>query len=500
MGVGAFESWLTQGLPKGFVTKKVIETFRDQIALGLYGDEEAIERFSSEENRSKVVQEGLYEHNLRRKTVEGWKENDILSALSLQLTSLGVSTRYEFRYLWFRNYRTGRQSYSSYTLMSLLSSVNLTELLVQFPNLDVQALLDRIQLAISNGSFHEGWTRGIDENHDFPVQRHADRISYSFPEYCASVIFSHYSGGIMPPDLSERYRAESLRRLISFEPGDAWKADFENIKDPESEHDFNQHYVFKGVVSQAAPLAKHAGIDPRAIAKRCLEMMNLYRNTDEPLTRLELGRQKLMLMNLLWDLPALWSEFELTLGDLFGVPYNVYTTSESRWSYERSLWRDALIQRNHTGSTLCDRMVKAMAARYPDIFKPELMARQGGTCTAKWFKGVKDFEPARAIINDMMSNDAWHYALENNRLSDLFSEDASFSALKVFLSKGGNANEERARQAIARYPEIVDRAVADISKVSEIKRLASVTALKADQMQALPSKMRDAIFQVNLGL
>lgn len=502
MSIQAFEKWFVQGLPADYFKKGVVQEFAVQMLRPDHQHEESLDdifdRMASSDAPQRFVGDGLFACNMSRQVATKWRDNDVLSAIGLQLASLGVSTQYEVRYLYFRSTR-GHYNYQSFTLMRLVSDANLNHIMVQFPDFDLAALLDRIKVAISDGAFHARWTHGLAANDDYPIRRGNIDSRHDVPSYVSAVTYAHYSGGAMPPDLNEHITADSVKSLISFQEGVDWRPAFAALVEAKSKHDFNQGYVFDHLLSQAAPLAKHAGVDPRIITKQCSAMMEGYRASkfDRPASALEAAYARIMLMNILWDRPDLWTEHGLVAADLLGVPYQALHQEEDRY---QTLWRDSMIGKNHTGSTLGDRMLIPLGKLYPELYDPRNIGRKWGTCTARWYKGVKDFEPARDIINDLMNRNIWHYALENNRLSHLFGEEASLSALNAFLSKGGSANEVRARKAIEQYPGIIEQVLARNTKGSEIKRLAQVHCITSDQLQALPAKLRDAVFSVNLGL
>ena len=501
----AFVTWFGQGLPKGYFKSKVVPGLQSMLLPFDYTDEGEVipnDSFDSTSQPEKVIGQSLYKRNLNRRTLEGWKESGVLDSMGLQMASLGVSTQHEFRYLWFRNSRTGERRYNSYPIMDLVAGANLNNVLVEHSVFDLSGLLNRLKKAIETGAFHAIWSKGLMDNPLFPL---ADGRLHEVREvhcYASAVIFSHYSGAQLPPDLNDRITAKNVQALISFNEGDAWKSAFAGLRNEAEKYDFTQSRIFGQIMAQAVPLAKHAGISPRLVAQRCSDIMDAYSEKLDAgvVTPIELAYKRLMLMNILWDCPELWAEFELTTGDLLGWDYRVIETQEQRDHWSNTLWRDSLISRNRTGSNLGDRMLVSLAKRYPDLYDPLHIARKWGTCTAKWFKGVKDFEPARAIINDMMTKNEWHYGFERKRLNHLFGEDASLAAVMTFLDKGGNANLERAMASIGQYPAIGEKAFAAVTKVSQIKRLASLIAITPAQMQTLSSKMRDAVVAVNVGL
>lgn len=500
-----FETWLCKGLPKGYFKGRALIDLKSMLLPVDYTDEGEVIPNSSLESTTepeKVIGQSLYECNLNRRIVEGWKQSGMLDAIGLQLASLGVSTQHELRYLWFRSHITGVHSYNSYPIMDLVAGVNLNNVLVEHSAFDISGLLDRFKIAIESGAFHAFWSKGLVDNPFFPIERGRMQELREVRSYVSAVIFAHYSGALLPPDLDEKVTAKSVQTLISFEQGDAWRSAFSDLRNEADKYDFTQSRIFGQIMSQAVPLAKHAGICPRFVAQRCSDIMDAY--SEKPgarvVTPIEQAYKRLMLMNILWDCPEMWVEFELTTGDLLGWDYRVIGNEDHRELWVNSLWHDSLIPRNHTGSNLGDRMLLSLSKRYPDLYSPLHIARKWGTCTAKWFNGVKDFEPARAIINDMMSKGEWHYGFERKRLNHLFGEDAGLAAVMTFLDKGGNANLERAVALISQYPSIGDKAFVAVTKVSQIKRLASLIAISPVQMQKLSSKMRDAVLAVNLGL
>lgn len=291
------------------------------------------------------------------------------------------------------------------------------------------------------------------------------------------------------------------------------KSSLNALKDLGKDSDYSQYWhllTYQGqLVHLIAPLAILFGLAPDQVATRVEQIVryiwtDMHDFTDDAL---EFSANiRVLLMNVLWNFPEHWQAFGLTAGDMLGVDctFRILKTSAPGESYResealRSFWRCGLIQKDGTGETYAKVALNALGKKH-GLFDPRLILRKWGSCNPTWFKAVGDFAPALDEINFMMRNDAWHYALENNRLSHLFEEPSALQAIRAYLSKGGNANRARAATSLEKYPQLLDQILPSITKASQIPRLSALITLTPEQIMRLPEKLHAHLLAADLGI
>lgn len=498
-----FVAWINQDLPKGCLNTSVLRKFAG-VYFGPDPDqpewdvEEPVDTSLDGLCSLAKVKHRLFSRNLGKSHFAHLSDSGYLGIIGLQLASLGVSTAADVRSRAYLRW-SGNYLYEGRNVMELVASVNLNRVMALHPDFDLAGLLQRIKTAIDSGAFHDFWDRGYQKNAQYPI---ADRpkVADKESEYFASVILSHYADARLPPDLSAEITAEGIRRLVSFEKGSEWKKGFANLHDENRYYGLSTEALFREMIGYAVPLAKHAGIDQAHIAERIGDMFDALRRSTQPLSAVEQAFRRTTLMHVMWDAPDTWRQYGLEAGDLYGVHYKDYDWCTDSDKAERVRFDCPFLPWTKQGGIEGGRLVDAMALRYPELYEPNMIARRRATNTPRWFKRIKDWEPAREVINDMMAKGLWHYALQGDRLSHLFEFESSKAALMTYLQTGGNASQKRASVAIGHHPEIVEVVAKEISRVSEAKRLATVARLTSTHLQGMKPALRDAVLAVSLGV